>query len=566
MTLDRIGFALATGLLLVPISCRAQESPDPRPLRGPSVDSLIAVFEAEIPARIEEEGLPGASIVIVDAEGPVWSAAFGMTAKRGGAAVDDRTIFSVQSMSKTVTATGVLMAVRDGLVDLDEPIVTYLPDFTVHSRFEPHPEGVITLRHLLSHHAGFTHEAPIGNNYDPSYPSFEAYIRSISDTWLRYPVGDRYSYSNLGVDLAGYILERVSGVPFPTYIREVVLEPLGMTRSSFDWGEIRADANRAAGHADGYDRVPLEFGLIPSGAFYSTAEDIGKFIRFHMNGAQVDGRRLLPADLHAQLLAIQFRRERQESGYGLGLGRYVRRGTHFYNHNGGGFGFQSHMAWYPEWGFGLTILTNDDSNGLTGGFAFGLADRLADAALGEMTSGRPSYPDVEPDPTATPDVARLAGHYLVPSGGDIRLEVQDGILALALGGRTAPLAFTDDLEALLAMGPTRFLLRFSVDGTGRPVSMTRVNDATVLDYNGGPADPPGPDRDAWASYEGTYRYSIWGQVHVDTSLERRDGYLYFGDLRMEEHEPGLFFSTTGEALDLRADAPTWRNIRLTKID
>ena len=128
-------------------------------------------------------------------------------------------------MSKSFTALGVLMAVQDGLLDLDEPVTTYLPEFTVNSPFEEHPEKKMTLRILLAHRAGFTHEAPVGGNYDSRPHTFEEHILSISDTWLRYPVGYRFSYSNLGIDLAGYILQEKAGMPFWDYIKKKVLDP-----------------------------------------------------------------------------------------------------------------------------------------------------------------------------------------------------------------------------------------------------------------------------------------------------------------------------------------------------
>lgn len=108
------------------------------------------------------------------------------------------------SLSRWRDAVAIMLAVQRGLLDLDAPITTYVPRFVVRSRFESNPQDRITLRLLLCHRAGFTHEAPIGNNYDPDFPSFEAHVQSISDTWLRFPVGERYRYSNLGVDLAGY--------------------------------------------------------------------------------------------------------------------------------------------------------------------------------------------------------------------------------------------------------------------------------------------------------------------------------------------------------------------------
>jgi hypothetical protein len=72
----------------------------------------------------------------------------------------------------------------------------------------------MSLRTLLTHRAGFTHEAPVGNNYIPDSTIFDAHIQSIRRTWLRYPVGERYSYSNLGFDLAGFILQRESGISY----------------------------------------------------------------------------------------------------------------------------------------------------------------------------------------------------------------------------------------------------------------------------------------------------------------------------------------------------------------
>ena len=200
------------------------------------------------------EHVPGLALALVDGDRVVWQQGFGSTDSDGGTPVTVDTIFSVQSMSKTFTATAVMQAVQAGRLDLDVPITTYLPGFTVHSAFEPHPERRITLRMLLSHTAGFTHEAPLGNNYEPEPGDFDAHVRSISDTWLRFPVGTGYAYSNLGIDLAGYILEQVSNKPFPVVMHDSLLAPLGMDHSTFDRAEVHATANRAVGHSG--DLVP----------------------------------------------------------------------------------------------------------------------------------------------------------------------------------------------------------------------------------------------------------------------------------------------------------------------
>ena len=136
-----------------------------------------------------EQDVPGLAVALVDKDRTLWLEGFGRLDGRGSAPVNADTIFSVQSMSKLFTATAVMQAVAAGRLDLDEPITTYLPGFTVHSAFEEHPERKITLRMLLSHTAGFTHEAPVGNNNELDPGDFDAHVRSISETWLRFPVG-----------------------------------------------------------------------------------------------------------------------------------------------------------------------------------------------------------------------------------------------------------------------------------------------------------------------------------------------------------------------------------------
>ena len=158
-----------------------------------------------------------------------------------------------------------LLAVQEGLLDLDVPITRYLPGFAVHSRFEPAPQERITLRLLLANRAGFTHEAPVGYNYEADAPGFAAHVRSISRNWLRFPVGERYRYSNLGFDLAGDILGRATGLGYAEWLRRKLFAPLGMRESTVD-PEVYADAaNRAVGNHKGHARVPLVTPLVASG-------------------------------------------------------------------------------------------------------------------------------------------------------------------------------------------------------------------------------------------------------------------------------------------------------------
>ncbi|MFO7734411.1 MAG: serine hydrolase domain-containing protein, partial [Candidatus Aminicenantes bacterium] len=330
----------------------------------PGFASVIAHFRASIPKLIEEKKVPGLAVAVVTDRRVLWQEGFGFATDDRRVPVTAETPFSVQSMSKNFTATAVLAAVRDGLVALDTPITAYLPEFTVHSRFEEHPERKMTLRLLLSHRAGFTHEAPDGGNYDPGSGSFANHVRSISRTWLRFPVDQRYCYSNLGVDLAGYILEVRSGLPFAEYLRRKVLDPVKMKGSTFDIEAVKRNGRRAVGHNPVRTPIPVEIPMVPAGGLYASAADLARYVRFHLNEGRAAGRRVLPKKLLAEMAAIPARDPRQTNGYGLGLAVVPYSGTVLLTHSGGGFGFLTHMAWLPELEIGVVCLTNATGHNL----------------------------------------------------------------------------------------------------------------------------------------------------------------------------------------------------------
>jgi CubicO group peptidase (beta-lactamase class C family) len=321
-----------------------------------SINAVIAHYRVEIPKRMKEHGIPGLAIAVVDDQGVLWAEGFGQTDAVRRMPVTADTLFSIQSMSKSFTATAVTFAVQSGLVDLDTPVSTYLPDFQVNSIFEEAPLGKITLRDLLSHTAGFTHEAPEGSNYTRG-GSFEAHIASIQDTWLKFPAGERYAYSNLGIDLAGYILQVRSGKAFPQYVRETIYQPLGMKNSAFATPEIYRVKDRAPGHLYPPFIPPADFVILPSGGVYTSANDMARYLRFHINGGMLDGERLLGEDLLATMYTPPNPASQRE-GYALGVAVSKRNGARLIEHGGGGFGYKSEMMFYPELKLGIVMLTN----------------------------------------------------------------------------------------------------------------------------------------------------------------------------------------------------------------
>ncbi len=111
-----------------------------RPGLDSKLEATIDAFGVSVPAILDRGDVPGAAIALVDDRGVLWTQGFGQTGGRGKRSVTPDTPFLICGLSKLITATTVMIAVQDGLVSLDEPITTYLPDFAINSRYEEHPE------------------------------------------------------------------------------------------------------------------------------------------------------------------------------------------------------------------------------------------------------------------------------------------------------------------------------------------------------------------------------------------------------------------------------------------
>jgi len=468
---------------------------------GPEYRNVFDEVAESIPERMKQNKIPGLSIAVVDSNGILWSAGYGRTG-RGKHPVTPETLFSIQSMSKTFTATAVMIAVQDGLVDLDTPITKYLPDLTVNSRWEDKPQQKMTLRHLLTHTAGFTHEAPVGNNLDNHYGSFEEHAMSISDTWLKDRVGARSSYSNLGIDLAAYILQVKSGMTFAEYMKKKIFDPLGMPTSSVDYDFVEQHEDRALGHMPFVAEVPVAIPMVGAGGVYTSSAELSRFVQFHLNRGTIDGRRLL----EAKLIDTMYTSSPISPGTGLGIGIHKKHDTYYLTHSGGGYGFLTTMKWYPEYGIGCVVLTNSLSH--------------------------------------------------VSEHGKISNEILDELISEKIVMKDA-------------------------SGSIPPADQLISKDAKLPELpESEKVHTPTPYNPEWGRYKGTYRFIAKGykvglpvrlafalgycDPGIKLTVVKKDGYLCIGDEKLEEYQPGLFFTSLGEALDFRGAAATWRNIKLEK--
>jgi len=457
-----------------------------------------------------DEKVQGASIALVDRDGILWSAGFGHTNRDHKKPVTTETIFAAMSITKVFTATAVMFAIQDGLVELDTPITKYLPDFTVNSRFEENPQEKITLRHLLTHTSGLTFDTTVGNGGEMENVSFEDHIKSISNTWLRHEVGEKLLYSNIGMDLVAYILQVHSGKPYSEYLSETIFRPLNMTNSTTDLIYIRNHSNRAIGQVPHIKETPLDVVnfYLGCGSLFTSAKDLAKFIQFHLNRGRVDQRQILDERfIDIMYTPSPFLYPKKESGINSWpILRNKSKDEHRqFGHDGGGLGFGAYMYWYPEYGFGAVIMVNASLSKGNGAQAW--INSIMNRMISEQLVERNELFD------------------------NINWETEWNVNAIGLDPNT----FT-------------------------------------------------PYQPEWKKYIGTYRIrwngykpytyakillALIGYPEYEARVYEKDGYLeilYLGRHdRLDEYQPGLFFTKEGECLDFRGDIPTWQNYRLKKI-
>lgn len=378
-----------------------------------------------------------------------------------------------------------------------------------------HPEHRITLRHLLSHTAGFTHEAPVGSNVVTGR-SWSSHCQSIAETWLRYPVGHHYEYSNLGIDLAASALQSVVGRSFPAIARERLFDQLGLQRTTFDQRAISAERDRARGHTPEIPRIPVWIPMIAAGGLYTSIDDACRFVTFHL----ARGERLLSPDLLDEMYAVPFPEPNQDLGYGLGIARIRWDDRLILGHGGGGFGFTCYLCWSPADRIGVVVLTNSTTSSL--------AVDLPRQILGDLLGV-----------SATP---RTAAHALMP-----RIDGQ----FVGRGGVKV------DSNALTKSGPSvsyRLDDNFLIRNDG---STFYRNDVAVFPAG---LSPDGPwNRD--------YVISVAGSKIGTARLLRYRGSTaieFGGELRLSlrRHRSDLFLCAMGEALDLSRAPITYANIPL----
>lgn len=262
---------------------------------------------------------------------------------------------------------------------------------------DTYPGRPVTVAHLLTHTAGFDEDIVGMMTATPEHlPALGDHLAAHQPARVR-PPGTLASYSNYGVALAGYLVEEVTGTPFPAYVRTHVTGPLGMTRTSFAQPlppELAADL--AVGHDA--DRRPIhgQYSLLSpaGGGAVTTAADLGRFMLAHLGGGTRDGARVLAEETVRLMHTRQFGHDDRLPGMAYGFIERHRNGHRLLTHAGDNLGFHGNLAMLPEQGAGIYVVYNGD--GVDGGATLA-GQRLVERFVDRFYPGRPASSEDAPD-------------------------------------------------------------------------------------------------------------------------------------------------------------------------
>lgn len=341
----------------------ATSVPAPVGAQTPVAGTLAATLEESVPGWLAETGEPGLAVAVVEACRPAFVGTWGTAERASGRPVEASTVFNVGSISKTLTAWGVMRLAEAGAIDLDAPVARYL------ERWSPDGHGYdadgVTVRRLLSHTAGINVPSVSGVDPDEPLPTLWDEIErgrpelGIEPVRIASAPGSTFAYSGGGYLILQALIEDVTDRPFADWMAAEVLRPLGMTSSSFGL-DSGLEKNAATPYAvDGSTYALRRFPGLAAAGLWSMIDDMATFLTAHC--ASPDGEEAGRGVISPATLTSMWSPQAPADRYGLGYQVHPPLGDHpVVAHSGSNFGWKADFLVFPGLGLGIAALTNVD--------------------------------------------------------------------------------------------------------------------------------------------------------------------------------------------------------------
>ena len=389
------------------------------------IPETIQFSQDRLRQLMDHFSIPGVAISIVDVNSDyIWAGGFGSD-------ITADSIFNVASISKTFTALAVMQLVESEVIELDVPIVEYLPDFRLQSGdFEN-----ITTRMLLNHTSGIYPELlnNFGVTFERNIPEhLNEFLENLSEREMVFEAGSEFLYSNAAYNILGILVATMSGEKnyfdgFVSYLKANIFEPAGMFHSTFELTEDLSENLAEPYINSNISREMIFFNGVPAGGMFTTAADMGIFMQTILKGGA--------PIVETQTLDEMFRVQRPDFEPGIGemqsgLGFFTRRsleGRQLVGHGGNLPYYHSEMLLDRENGIGVFLTTNSSMGMMIASI---VAEEILERAVTEITGEESSsvvFGDSEAVMSARSkeELQEIAGFYLLPSGQQATLRVNE---------------------------------------------------------------------------------------------------------------------------------------------
>ena len=335
---------------------------------GHDLANELALLESWLAAQRAYDRLPAVSAAIVHDQELLWRGAFGYadTERKQPAAAD--TIYGICSISKLFTGIAVMQLRDRGKVRLDAPVAELLPWFDIEQAHADSP--AITLEGMLTHSAGLPRESdsPYWMGPDFPFPTRSEIRAKLSSQSTLYPASRYYQYSNLGLTLAGEVVEQVSGRDYETYVREEILAPLGLADTDTGFPTDEREPRIATGYAfpdrEGVIKPLPRYdtrGITPAAGFASTALDLARFASWQFRVRAGAENPVLSGNTLREMQRVHWMDWDWKKSWGLAFGVYRIGERTLTGHGGSCPGFNTRLYIDPVSLYGVAVLANRNS-------------------------------------------------------------------------------------------------------------------------------------------------------------------------------------------------------------
>ena len=364
------------------------------------VPKLMAELEPEIRKSMIDGKIPSETIALIQGDKVIWTGAYGESNLWAHTPARPTTVYLIGSTFKAMSTMALFKLMEQGKLKLDDPVSKYL-DFTIPG---DDPKNPVTFRHILTHTSGLDGDfgaLPVWSNAAPK--TLEEFVRS--SLKVKQPPMTKVEYSNAAFTLLGYLVEKISGVPYRQYIKEQIWDPLEMTSTAFDPTPDMDEriavpyvVDKTTGNQKATTRIRAA--VWPAGITYGTVLDQANWLIMNLNNGIFKGKRIVSEATMEQMFTRQFDQFKggiegiwgnDTSGFGLTWWVQVRNGERYFAHSGSVSGYTAFLLGNRDRKLGFAIMTNGNS---AHPHLFKLADHAIDLmekySAGEKAAGTPT--------------------------------------------------------------------------------------------------------------------------------------------------------------------------------